>query len=1593
MDLHVRQWLKDLVASCSWTVRGFSLYRKINMYLTDVEISGGVARGAIGIPKGQQNLCCTQTVDSDCDCKYVVQNRIFGKVFIPDGCNLENIPYVSALACVNVTCVDPGDGLFGPCCRVVYGQSCLLPVDPTSTPVSIQKPWTLVEGFAGGFGGWKQAVEVMKAIVPAIPWHSVLGIEVDPLIADVYSQNHCAVGYDATDPAISHSPSPILGPACGISNVFRGPICDHVAWMKLLPWDHTLIYSLSAPCPPWSRGRHVKNGLSSLEGQSIGDAIMAARFFRPPLILMENVDAIAEHEHYPVIIGMMRFAGYSLVWQTINDLGKVAPCSRKRWLAAFSRVDLREHCQPIDEATKKGVSMPPTSLAAFRCMPDIPQEHESELTLDDELRSIYSDPRFYKERRFVGSDIQQMVLAARTRDLHSRVATIVASYGAQHLLNPNALVSKGIFAELFRGREGPCFFSPVEHFMMLCGMCDFTFPSSLRLSQTVIGNAIAPPQALLAIAVGCYVMGCLDQMKPNDIILEALLRRRHAGNTKIELYDERILLQLARSETLPTQIDPPTDEENDEILRSPPRKCSRVSAVVITPTVEYETQVQLECITMNGSETFLVPLGVSLQDALKMHGCSFAPLTPIMEGGVIWPRSQKIENDLRLFFVLLEPHQRRWFSSPATWISVGEGFSPLHMLFLELPQVPEELVLSLVRGKFCFDAAFNPIDPRDAVKSQQCVFWHVDPYHEWPIVPCVEMRDRFDSLKATCSHYIPGIAFRDLNVIFSASSQQQMEFQSLGCQSIVRILSSSLPSLGWRWVAKQSDEVCEPFLNDTLTFGALVPIDQHAAPTSVIRLILTRTFLQMAFAFVNAPGCEDVSVALAFQWQGFVIWEGSLPASFSVEYLECIWQLVLMLTFGLEVGCVFQGRRVDFRASLSDLGKLSNGVIRFFLVPALAGGGGKQDLKLECRNALARELLGKQFPLVGLDTLVTNWMDRVGANRLMQTLKLEHDNRRWEQLVDLAKSFGLPYIPADPIRSKAAAVIQKAIRKSRPADVVCSDFSLCDGFFTLSDGGFAPIIPKVEGHTCGVVLLDETNAAPWLDQPLPIMLDEVAIVTLKRVETETNIIPVPITFPATDRFERKVILKGFLWQLGEKDVKFKVADAKQLEVQKSIVLSIQVWKDEAPDEIWNGLSQTFVRTIKDTLSLDSASIWQVWGRSFLGAGPKTSFETASSAQCFFRVDLENVEKFLCKSGTNGIYLTAKADNHLPHPDWNVIWVGSHMQCVCAAQKASSHSGIVRGKTSWGIRCLHSKYTTLSKELRPSFKDHELPVPVTMLFKLQPVPVGIAAAELVSWGESLKWTFRVIKKLGKHAALVGSNVGPPADTFLAINGSVVLVTEISPNKTKRNDDPFVAGPRIRKQSGSNHGNADGAQNFADPWAGASLPSQQSLGSATNAWAKFTPTTDAGKRAQVAGGGGKNDKGVTAPRPIDGPIAQRFQSMEDRMAAFEMNLQQMQGSQQKLGDQVSQFQEKNVAHLRDVDSKVEGLQQSMQGLNAQIQKTIADSVTKQEARIGAQFEEIMAALRGANPAANKPKRSAPGSKQDSEGDEKMSPMKSA
>ena len=94
--------------------------------------------------------------------------------------------------------------------------------------------------------------------------------------------------------------------------------------LHVVPWVGTHVATASAPCPPWFRAGE-QDGLADPHGMSFVAALAWARAAAPLALLMECVDGLPDHPHFPVILATIQWAGYRVHHALVHDQAALLP--------------------------------------------------------------------------------------------------------------------------------------------------------------------------------------------------------------------------------------------------------------------------------------------------------------------------------------------------------------------------------------------------------------------------------------------------------------------------------------------------------------------------------------------------------------------------------------------------------------------------------------------------------------------------------------------------------------------------------------------------------------------------------------------------------------------------------------------------------------------------------------------------------------------------------------------------------------------------------------------------------------------------------------------------------------------------------------------------------------------------------------------------------------------------------------------------------------------------------------------------------------------------------------------------------------------
>ena len=1562
-------WLGDIIISHEWygSSDNLVLGSVQNVFLQDVSFLGLTMfgwnfQGRLDVPNGQLHQCCLNAGGKQHVCKGVDTHcsaNVVHCVFPMDAMNHEDAKNICQLRLVSAKfkgwvdlrqvhqfraersdALDNGindeksicdDHLFAshmPPSRDIdlftkqgdfaipsFGyhdfNTVVIPKSRKDVEGDLHDAWSLLELFSGGFGGWKQSALIMNNLHQN--WKYTLAVEIEHYIARMYCKNFSAISFDQSDHFMDQS-CHIAGANGKGCELFRGDVKND-KFMKLLPWNLDLVLVMSPPCPPWCRSSQ-KNGLQHDDGLLFIEAFAKMRYLQPKAVAIENVDSICDHAHFPWLLMMLNWAGYKIIWQKICDLRVIAPIHRRRWLAVCVPVDDHVGATPLVDF----IPMPLTNLVKFGVFVDLPALHIAELLLDDVLKAVYSDPALTQSKKCSRKPkTPDEVLNERIVDPYSGMNTMMAMYGAQHDMPRDRLIESGLFAQLTSWNGQPRFFSPMETAILHGVVIDFFVHGHLRVGHVAVGNCIATPQAALALAIATAVSNPKIRLDPETFVLECLSQRLHATNAKVIPQEHGWALVRIDSENVVPQV----VEDCEHAVEDNHESDFQIDEACIDATISFELTFNLVCVVPDGNTH--VYQAKHLETLAQVLIANDRP--DLLEGVEIIDEElvaislqTPVERDMKLSFRVSTPIFQQVVKARAAWIFVEEGSTVQDVLQkhhidgfnLEAFDVMGDSVDQCVPA-----VRDGLITLRDSCDMNNAVnFIHVSSDQT--------VADKITYVK----NMLPEVRISSSRIQIQAFDYAAWFAMNDKLEDFLFPVLQGLHAWEWKWTRQRNHD-------SSNLFGELTPLGDLAAPSSLLMMPLLKHVIGDVLNFIE---CHD-GIPVALKFRGSWIWTGKLPSSMSFGELEDLLEIVSTKVHSSSIRLIFKGKRCNHAESFAVV--CSDFPLRLHLVNEIHGGGGKIEGWKEVKALLGKELIQRGWAVHGLDDITTEWVRCLGVNRLLNVLKVQQPEKRWSSLVDSAKWHGLQINPVDPTRLRAVKTIQKAMRKKLPMKLSAESFRLCPDFFLNSDDSETVIINKIDMKTTGICLVDLNAVKPWFEQSLPLVSDELAVVVIAEPDAPKDVPAYQnVTFPAVDTRGRQVILRGWIWQFGQKHVKWSTHEH-AIKTTDTIVLAMTVWKDECNEQQWNGVVQSMVKAsfaLVEGVDMQK-QVLQVWGRSYRDQTTKCDSSLAISAQFHFRILKSDAADILKTSGNGPYYFTPKSDLQMSHPDWGLIWLSNKMEATIAAQRATQHAGLARSKNKCALRVPTSLIDQIAKEVRPQNPPKGF-VPIKYMWKIEPVPLGVNGDQITEWACNAGWKIKVMKMLGKTSVLVGSE-NPPPQKHLCMNSDLVLIKAVKNNRANVAPSPLVAGPKpaaIKKDA------------EVDPF---------SL-SGGDPWALYQPS-NRGPASVASTGTGH----TSVSRTVDPPTAAKFSAIEARLATFEQAVNEIRADQV----QAANVMKSHEVALKKVDSQLQGMQGS-------IQNTVEDAIRRatqaQEKSMDQKFDQLMKMLSSTSTTAKSSRR---------------------
>ena len=673
---------------------------------------------------------------------------------------------------------------------------------------------------------------------------------------------------------------------------------------------------------------------------------------------------------------------------------------------------------------------------------------------------------------------------------------------------------------------------------------------------------------------------------------------------------------------------------------------------------------------------------------------------------------------------------------------------------------------------------------------------------------------------------------------------------------------------------------------------------------------------------------DDQGTLLTIKWKNRKVWEGKVNDTLKICQIEAVLKWTMTLAFApAEPRLVHKGQHCTGPQLVSQLPRSDHTKsVLVHVSSSMEGGGFNNTQKTQAKNSIASTLLEAGYDLKWVADATDSIMTRGPMQKIMQISQLPGGFDRKKQVLKLCQdcSVQVPNLENKVVKAFAQTPAGKHRKQQQPQPLP-EEYRIGPGFMKNADG--IDQIFQVSAMATGLCLMTLEQATPWIRESQVISKDELGIFVIGSGEIKTSLSCKELLLPCRNLEGQQVIIAGKLIQLGAKSLDQHSTKNPQVPLADCQVIALTIWRDDWTDSEWQTFLKSTASTIKTVLGDEGSHIISLWGRSLRFQGKPAKEEAAQSIQIHGTFPKNELPKLLAKSGFCKIFVTPKNAAGRICDQWRVIWIpGDLAHVTTIAAKFPSCCGLIKGKTSLGLRFSQQKFTEAWTSINPG-----IPAPVALggetVFKIQPLPFGCTGETLQQWASQNNWNVKAIKAVGSQCWLVASGQNPP-EGVLVFNGNPIII-KVLPPKIPSQTNAIVAGPKPRSHP-------------PKPSAGTQLND----GSFGDPWAEYKAKTLA------------NSIAAPAQRTVAGPIESQFQQQEARISTLEQSLKDLQADQKKYQDQtIKEFQE---AKKRDQDTK-QFVTKSIVATKQELTETVEKAIAKQSTTLNASLEELKSLFR--------------------------------
>eukprot|EP00438_Fugacium_kawagutii_P029002 Skav204716 [mRNA] locus=scaffold1549:110677:114585:- [translate_table: standard] len=1146
------------------------------------------------------------------------------------------------------------------------------------------------------------------------------------------------------------------------------------------------------------------------------------RIFRPRFALLENVKGLKTHPHYPILQQVIRWCGYEIRHECVMDLAQVAPVSRTRFLMVLQRMEdqrtpfVWHSWTPRNDAT----------LLSWDVISETPK-HELPTWLPNHDALL----KYWEPKYLPNLDAESTIRQKRIPDKTAKLPVMMASFGAQHEIKEQLLQEKGLQGVFVMENQMCRWFKPTELTVAHQQLQGQILLKPARTAWHAIGNMIATPHAMLALSNwAIHVFDHWDDARmkmvfqqafqnklmlhratvvedehawylgqPHEIArcretLHHFLANMNDGHSLDTWKEGHYLSQ--QGEWMPFPATPHSNE--DQSLEHCRPELSDHQDQPVPPTELDEPQEEdtpckrrkTEDERNHDNEFCCIKLQLpNVSDvALLAH-------SDVMWHDVLdhWNIEMKIKECTTHARISPEsPMQSAIleYCKGTADLSTQPSCSPNPIMFwtqgnkaVALP-IKGSVQDMIDRHPVLTDAIQDVYGQLSHAKTlNSSVFLNYD--NGLKRIPNID--EFLPSLQAVvCETCVP--CSSDTLVVGFSGKQHHL-------QHVTEFWQLALTQ---EWLQQYSRHMHMEVVNSQYLKLHFVPIKgQFPCPVELFKRTIMIRMLQVALHSFAQP----TGVNIRFKIQGRTF------ATVIMDPAQDIWPLMIltrhvmaMYHHGMQPTFISAGKRWADQHKVRDMAtaqvRLDPTNFACTVVEPLLGGANhtRDDMLKQIHSGFATLFIDHGFDVQKVPSLVTNMIQQIGTTRAMHVIFSEpYKSDKFKELCQLC-NISIP----EASQSKSRKTKQPKLdtnKASKPVTgIEVSQYKLAEGFFLLQDGNAAPIQEAFTPQKTGIAMVNLSQAEPWLVSP-PILADELALFIV-------GDIPEPVAtgmehrvVPALNAQGQKVLIGGYVKQLGEKQIVFCDQQHEKIPVQNTTVCSFTVWADEFTSAQWQDLAASPVRYVRQILKREGNDALGIpWGRTYKDGKTSTTPQNAKSIQFHAELPTDNLTEILKTSGYNKVYITPKSTTGKPDAQWRVIWHDQPPEVLQAqAMQLTGSCGLIRGLKSRGIRVREDAFDSAWKQLHPDMPPPQR-APQGDLYKIWPFPFGTSADSIRSWAEHQKWQCHPIKMLGPKTWLVVTQQ-PLPQHVLSFNGGPLITKLVKPHQADTASG-LVAGPRSK-----------------------------------------------------------------------------------------------------------------------------------------------------------------------------------------------------